>query len=253
MARSGDRGITTFAPSDARQCRTDGASRRGAARGDARGKGCGAHRGVRRRTRESSKRRARAARGGAWPAGRRRGDRRSRARGSGGPAGHPRAGRVRRLRARARRRPRPRGPGHVGSGPGRTSASAWGFRRCSRPARRRRAAAGLGLLEGSVVRLRGRFGPGDRRSAEGPARRAGTRRSPRRRTAGCSRAKPVTTISCTASSSCRAIARSSRQRRSYGGARFVSAVAHENVFACQFHPEKSQRAGIALLERFVAS
>ncbi|MGD0525134.1 MAG: imidazole glycerol phosphate synthase subunit HisH [Polyangiaceae bacterium] len=39
----------------------------------------------------------------------------------------------------------------------------------------------------------------------------------------------------------------------YGGARFVSAVSHENVFACQFHPEKSQRAGIALLERFVAS
>jgi glutamine amidotransferase len=39
----------------------------------------------------------------------------------------------------------------------------------------------------------------------------------------------------------------------YGGTRFVSAVSHENVFACQFHPEKSQRAGIALLERFVAS
>jgi glutamine amidotransferase len=37
------------------------------------------------------------------------------------------------------------------------------------------------------------------------------------------------------------------------GSRFVSAVSHENVFACQFHPEKSQRAGIALLERFVAS
>jgi glutamine amidotransferase len=37
------------------------------------------------------------------------------------------------------------------------------------------------------------------------------------------------------------------------GARFVSAVAFGNVFACQFHPEKSQRAGIALLERFVAS
>lgn len=37
------------------------------------------------------------------------------------------------------------------------------------------------------------------------------------------------------------------------GARFVSAVAYGNVFACQFHPEKSQGAGIALLERFVAS
>jgi len=35
------------------------------------------------------------------------------------------------------------------------------------------------------------------------------------------------------------------------GETFVSAVAKDNVFACQFHPEKSQRAGGALLERFV--
>jgi glutamine amidotransferase len=36
------------------------------------------------------------------------------------------------------------------------------------------------------------------------------------------------------------------------GETFVSAIAKDNVFACQFHPEKSQRAGNALLERFIA-
>jgi glutamine amidotransferase len=37
------------------------------------------------------------------------------------------------------------------------------------------------------------------------------------------------------------------------GERFASAVALGNLFACQFHPEKSQRAGLALLERLLAS
>jgi glutamine amidotransferase len=38
----------------------------------------------------------------------------------------------------------------------------------------------------------------------------------------------------------------------YGG-KFCAAIRHENLFACQFHPEKSQGVGLAFLQNFVAS
>ena len=36
----------------------------------------------------------------------------------------------------------------------------------------------------------------------------------------------------------------------YGG-EFAAAVRYENLFACQFHPEKSQAVGLRLLANFV--
>ncbi len=37
------------------------------------------------------------------------------------------------------------------------------------------------------------------------------------------------------------------------GEEIVSSISHENIFATQFHPEKSQKSGLALLSKFLES
>lgn len=39
----------------------------------------------------------------------------------------------------------------------------------------------------------------------------------------------------------------------YGGHRLCAAVHRDNLWGCQFHPERSAHAGLAMLERFLAS
>jgi imidazole glycerol-phosphate synthase subunit HisH len=39
-------------------------------------------------------------------------------------------------------------------------------------------------------------------------------------------------------------------RTEYGGV-FTSSIERENIFACQFHPEKSQKKGLRLLQNFI--
>ncbi len=39
----------------------------------------------------------------------------------------------------------------------------------------------------------------------------------------------------------------------YGGHRLCAAVHRDNIYGCQFHPERSAHAGLAMLERFLSS
>jgi glutamine amidotransferase len=38
----------------------------------------------------------------------------------------------------------------------------------------------------------------------------------------------------------------------YGGHRLCAAVHQDNLYGCQFHPERSAHAGLAMLQRFLA-
>ncbi|HEX2551782.1 MAG TPA: imidazole glycerol phosphate synthase subunit HisH [Nocardioidaceae bacterium] len=109
------------------------------------------------------------------------------------------------------------------------------------------AARGLGILPGRVRRFVERPGlkiphMGWNRTARGPARSTSVREVPdgdffyfvHSYYPDPARAEDVALTS------------------EHGGS-FVAAVARDNVFGCQFHPEKSQAAGQALLRQFVAS
>ena len=134
---------------------------------------------------------------------------------------------------------------------GRSSGSASACSSCSRAARRTPSAPGLGVLPGARAPA-SPTAPGLKIPHMGwnaTAARAG----------GGGRARPAAVPDGTYfyfvhsyypdPARAEDVALSSRPRRRFCAAR----SARDNVFGCQFHPEKSQAAGLALLRRFVAA
>ena len=130
---------------------------------------------------------------------------------------------------------------------GRSSASASATSCCSRAARSSARAVASTCIPGRGAALPA----GPQGAAHGLEPRAARRRAPRSSTA--SRAARTST-SCTRTiPSCGCEARGSvRWAWCEYGVRFPAAVETGRIYATQFHPEKSQRRGIRMLENFAA-
>ena len=114
-------------------------------------------------------------------------------------------------------------------------------------------AVGLGVFPGTVARLPSGTDPITGAALKIPHIGWNTARlGGRERFADRAPTKKTISTSCTPTWSCPPTLASSPATTEYGG-EFVSAIAKDNVFACQFHPEKSQEAGIAFLARFLAA
>ena len=111
---------------------------------------------------------------------------------------------------------------------------------------------GLGLIAGAVLRFRldGQLQPdGSRYKVPQMGwNRVCSRRSRTRSGRACPTAPGST--SCTASTPARR--RRATARRTEYGARFTCAVARDNIFATQFHPEKSADHGLAAVPQLPA-
>ena len=77
------------------------------------------------------------------------------------------------------------------------------------------------------------------------------RQTPRASAVGGHRRRDAASTSRTATIRCRPIPALTAGTTDYPSA-FTCAIARANIFATQFHPEKSHRAGLQLLANFVA-
>ena len=157
------------------------------------------------------------------------------------PRRRPRTGRLPRLCAGAcRRTARSRGPARASGAARPTSGSASACRCCSRRATRRPARPGSAGFPGKVQRLSG--GAGLKIPHMGWNQLETRHRGPSPDLASRRRRRLVL-LRALLPRGPRATRRCSRRPSTYGPNRVTAAVGRDNVFATQFHPEKSQENG----------